>query len=157
MTEYTSIIDSPVGKLGLIASSGALQSIAFLPDDTDLLPAVDVFSELVVSQLQSYFKEPCFVFDLPLDIIGRPFQKTVWCALRKISVGSTKTYSELSGELGSGPRAVGNACRSNPIPIVIPCHRIVAKNGLGGFAGKTAGPSLVIKQWLLSHEATLCV
>jgi len=152
MKEYATIIDSPIGKLGGVTTAEALLRVEFLSNDEKKISAIEPLAKTVVSQLKSYFKDPKFVFDLPLDMIGRPFQKSVWCALRKIPVGNTKTYSELSDELASGPRAVGNACRHNPLPIVIPCHRIVAKNGLGGFSGETSGQKMTIKQWLLKHE-----
>ena len=76
----------------------------------------------------------------------------VWQALQKIPYGEVKTYGQLAKELKSSARAVGNACRANPIPIVIPCHRIVAVSGIGGYAGKTDGPVLERKRWLLAHE-----
>lgn len=149
---FDAVIQTPIGNLGIIVSDTALLGIEFLSDDVDLIPPKASMSKKVVSQLKSYFKDPKFHFDLPIELNGRPFQKAVWCALKKIPVGKTKTYSELSDELDSGPRAVGNACRHNPIPVVIPCHRIVAKNGLGGFAGDTTGRKMEIKRWLLGHE-----
>lgn len=152
MIEYSVIIDSPIGKLGIIAADEKVQRVEFL-SSSKLIAATDVLTKNVVSQLQAYFNDSKFQFDLPLNIEGRPFQKTVLCALRKIPVGRTKTYSDLAGELNSGARAVGNACRHNPIPVIIPCHRIVAKSGLGGFAGQTVGEKMTIKQWLLAHES----
>ena len=83
---------------------------------------------------------------------GTPYQKKVWLALQQIPPGETKTYGDLANEINSNPRAIGNACRENPLPIIIPCHRIVAKNGIGGYAGKVDGNNIDIKQWLLKHE-----
>jgi methylated-DNA-[protein]-cysteine S-methyltransferase len=76
----------------------------------------------------------------------------VWDALCRIPVSETITYAELARQLGSGARAVANACGANPLPIVIPCHRVVAKSGLGGFMRGNEVASLEIKRWLLNHE-----
>jgi methylated-DNA-[protein]-cysteine S-methyltransferase len=73
--------------------------------------------------------------------------------MRRISAGTPACYGDLADRLGSSPRAVGGACRANPIPVIIPCHRVVGRNGLGGFMGTTAGRGIEIKQWLLAHEA----
>lgn len=89
---------------------------------------------------------------MPLSANGTAFQRRVWHALRAIPLGSTITYAELADRVGSGARAVANACGANPIALVIPCHRVVAKNGLGGFMQGRATDSLAIKRWLLAHE-----
>ncbi len=86
------------------------------------------------------------------DLPGTAFQQRVWQALLRIPAGETRSYGVLAAELGSSAQAVGNACRSNPVPIVIPCHRVVAVNGMGGYAGATAGYKMQIKRWLLQHE-----
>ncbi len=86
---------------------------------------------------------------------GTDFQQNVWKRLLQIPLGSTATYGQLADELNSSPRAVGNACRGNPCPLVIPCHRVVGKSGLGGFSGQVSGPKLAIKRWLLTHEGWL--
>lgn len=88
----------------------------------------------------------------PLAPEGTPFQQRVWQELQRIPPKKRLTYGELAGRLKSGPRAVGGACRANPIPLLIPCHRVVAANGDGGFAGHTGGPWVEIKRWLLQHE-----
>lgn len=155
MKKFNAVIDSPIGKLGIVTEDNKVQRTEFLAE-VDCIAPQDDFTNNVVSQLNAYFEDSNFQFDLPLKIEGRPFQKTVWCALRKIPLGKTKTYSDLADELSSGPRAVGNACRHNPIPIIVPCHRIVAKSGLGGFAGETAGTAVNIKMWLLNHENRTC-
>jgi methylated-DNA-[protein]-cysteine S-methyltransferase len=76
----------------------------------------------------------------------------VWQALRRIPGGSTQSYGELARQLHTAPRAVGQACGANPIPVIIPCHRVLARNGLGGFMSSAGGDSLAIKRWLLEHE-----
>ena len=106
----------------------------------------------VVDQLHRYFEDPQWCFKLPLTLGGTPFQRRVWRALQSIPSGKTVAYGTLADALGTSARAVGNACRANPIPIVIPCHRVVGAHDTGGFMGSRADQSLIIKRWLLTHE-----
>jgi methylated-DNA-[protein]-cysteine S-methyltransferase len=87
-----------------------------------------------------------------LHAAGTAFQQRVWQAMREIPLGETISYGALAKQLNSSARAVGNACRTNPIPIIIPCHRIVAKHGIGGFSGMIQGTRITMKEWLLRHE-----
>ena len=113
--------------------------------------SADVLVNTACKQILRYLKQPTASFDLPLNQQGTAFQHKVWRAIAEIPCGQTKTYGELACQIGSGPRAVANACGANQLPLVIPCHRVVAKNGLGGFMqGKQN--SLFIKRWLLQHE-----
>ncbi|HEY9148619.1 MAG TPA: methylated-DNA--[protein]-cysteine S-methyltransferase, partial [Gammaproteobacteria bacterium] len=89
---------------------------------------------------------------VPLQPPGTPFQQAVWQQLQRIPFGSVCTYGELARRLNSAPRAVAGACRANPLPLLIPCHRVVASNGVGGYLGQTSGHGLALKQWLLQHE-----
>ena len=100
-------------------------------------------------QLQGYFDGKLSHFDLPLAPSGSPFEQRVWSAMQKIPYGETRCYGDLAADISSAPRAVGGACGKNPIPIVIPCHRVLAKAGLGGYSG--AG-GLDTKQALLRLE-----
>jgi len=102
------------------------------------------------AQLYSYFDGELTAFDLPLAPGGTMFQQRVWQALRGIPYGQTRSYAELAASLRSAPRAVGQANAANPIPIIIPCHRVVAANGLGGYSG---GDGLSTKRALLELEA----
>ena len=110
---------------------------------------------MVREQLMAYFEDGSYAFELPLDLQGTAFQIRVWEALREISPGCTVTYGALAGQLGTGARAIGGACRANPCPIVVPCHRVVAGRVLGGFAGDSSGRKLAVKRWLLRHEGAL--
>ncbi len=103
-------------------------------------------------QLQAYFDGMLSHFDLPLAPGGSPFEKRVWSAMQKIPYGETRCYGDLAADIDSAPRPVGRACGHNPIPIVIPCHRVLAKGGLGGYSG--AG-GLDTKQVLLRLEGAL--
>lgn len=106
--------------------------------------------ERAVSQLQDYFDGSRDSFDLPLVAHGTAFQQRVWAALQAIPAGETRSYGDLATALGSSARAVGQANGANPIPIFIPCHRVLASGGaLGGYSGGEGPPT---KLWLLEHE-----
>ncbi|CAN4276423.1 Ada Methylated DNA-protein cysteine methyltransferase [Methylophilaceae bacterium] len=105
----------------------------------------------MAQEILAYLQRPHQAFSLPAQLAGSAFQQKVWLAILAIPLGQTRTYSELAAQLQSGPRAVANACGANRLPLLIPCHRVVAKNGLGGFMrGDKNG--LSIKRWLLAHE-----
>ena len=103
-------------------------------------------------QLSRYFAEPRSRLKVSTQNQGTAYQRRVWQALQQIPVGQTRTYGQLAEQLHSSPRAVGNACRQNPVPLLVPCHRVVAATGLGGFGGKTQGKRVAMKRWLLEHE-----
>src|ERR1051325_7516885 len=103
-------------------------------------------------QLQAYFEGKLSHFDLPLALAGSPFENRVWSAMQKIAYGETGRYGDLAAAIGSASRAVGGACGHNPIPIVVPCHRVLAKTGMGGYSG--AG-GLDTKRALLRLEGAL--
>jgi methylated-DNA-[protein]-cysteine S-methyltransferase len=109
----------------------------------------------ISEQLDRYCRDPTFCFTLTTQPAGTPFQRRVWQLIAAIPAGRTRTYADIAAELGSGPRAVGGACRANPYPLLVPCHRVVAVNGLGGFAGDTDGRLLAFKRRLLAHEGAL--
>ena len=151
------LMDSPVGELRIIERDGAITSIEFTPYvDGDGRPRGerdDRHPVLVetVRQLRAYFDRDLKEFDLPLAPVGTTFQARVWEQLRAIGYGETASYGQVAGRLGltgHGARAVGLANGRNPIPIVIPCHRVVGANGtLTGYAG-----GLERKQLLLELE-----
>jgi methylated-DNA-[protein]-cysteine S-methyltransferase len=147
---FDAVFDAPFGALGIRARE-ALTDISFLPAARSTPPATPLARE-VCAQLRAYLRDPAHRFDLPLDTGGTDFQKSVWRALTRIRPGRPLTYGALAERLQSGPRAIGGACRANPIPIVVPCHRVVAAHGLGGFMGGTGTTDTRIKQWLLQHE-----
>ncbi|TQV86451.1 methylated-DNA--[protein]-cysteine S-methyltransferase [Aliikangiella coralliicola] len=145
------VINTPVGKLQLFIESDRLVKIQ-LDSQAKLCQPQTKAGRLAHSQLDAYFQSAKNQFDLPVQGQGTEFQKRVWAALRNIPMGEVKTYGELAAQLDTSARAVGNACRRNPIPIVVPCHRIVSQAGLGGFAGETGGRLTAIKRSLLAHE-----
>lgn len=124
-----------------------------LPDckhDIDI--AKNELEESLVDTFRAYFSSSEQDFMLPIKLQGSEFQHRVWQALQEISIGSVMSYGELAEKLNSSARAVGNACRRNPLPIIVPCHRVVAKSGIGGFAGATQGRLIEQKRRLLAHE-----
>lgn len=150
---FTAKIEAPFGFLGVRTSGEHLTGIEFLPSTASALSPSDPFTEEVCFQLKCYLADPDFVFDLPLNPQGTEFQKRVWGEIAAIPRGKTRLYGDIAQEVSSAPRAIGQACGSNPIPVVIPCHRVVSKTGLGGFMHHGEGDPLVIKRWLLAHEA----
>lgn len=111
--------------------------------------------ELLTLQLEHYFTSAMFFKKIPLTANGTEFQMLVWRELVKIPIGETRTYGDIAKILNSSARAVGNACRNNPIQIIIPCHRVVSAKGMGGYAGEVDGEKLNIKRWLLRHEGVV--
>lgn len=139
------ILDQPPSKNTSKSSSESTSNNTSKPAD-----ALH-FVETVKQQLQAYFSGQSTHIEIPYLPRGTPFQQRVWREMSSIPYGQTITYSELAERVRSGPRAVANACGANPLPLLIPCHRVVAKHGLGGFMqGNPKG--LSIKQWLLQHE-----
>jgi len=151
---YDLTLAAPIGAIGLRLAPAGVRGIDFLvsgPSAPEPAPGAGLAGE-AARQLARYFHDPRAGFALPLVLTGTAFQRRVWEALRAIPAGQTLTYGALARRLGSSARAVGGACRANPVPIVVPCHRVVAAGGLGGFGGATGGPRTRIKQWLLDHE-----
>ncbi|MFN2349401.1 MAG: methylated-DNA--[protein]-cysteine S-methyltransferase [Thioalkalivibrio sp.] len=146
------VISSPVGRLGIRCRDGALTALTYL-SDTEPLRAPTGLAAEVADQLDQYFSEPDFRFELPLGLDGTTFQRRVWSALADIPRGELRSYGELARELQTGPRAVGGACARNPIIIVVPCHRVVpVTGGLGGYGGSGSGAGVDVKAWLVRHE-----
>ncbi len=141
---------SPVGYIIIEQSKFAIEKISFVGDKKpDFKKEHSAMLEKCENQLKNYFKGKLQHFHLPLDLKGSPFQIKVWKETAKIPFGKTLTYSELAKNIGhpKAYRAVGNALGKNPIPIIIPCHRVVSKQGLGGFSA-----TFKIKKYLLEFE-----
>ena len=138
-----------------VRTRGALVSeIRYLPPSAKEQAPRNALAERAARQLERYRADADARFDLPLLVEGTPFQRRLWDALCRIPRGRTLTYGELARRLAGEPRAVGQACGDNRLPIVIPCHRVVAADGLGGFAHATTGYLLEAKRWLLAHECS---
>jgi methylated-DNA-[protein]-cysteine S-methyltransferase len=148
-----SVLDTPIGPLGLVASATGLRAVLF--DGGGIRPegSSPVLAESE-RQLEAYFAGELVAFDLPLELDGTAFQRRCWLALATIPYGQTVSYGEQARRLGLGPdaaRAVGAANGQNPLPVVLPCHRVIGANGsLTGFGG-----GLHRKRFLLQHEGAL--
>ncbi len=153
VSDHDLVLDSPLGRLGLRLQQGRICALDYLPEGTSLKAGSGALAARIATQLSAYFRDPHSGFRLPLALIGTPFQRRVWDALLEIPPGATRSYGELAALLGTGARAVGNACRCNPVPIIVPCHRVIAASSIGGYSGQTvAGQLLARKTWLLIHE-----
>ena len=142
-------IPSPVGQLTIDEEDDAIVAIRWADE-----PAGNGSPLLAEAarQLDAYFAGQRSHFDLPLAPAGSPFEARVWSAMQLIPYGETRSYGDLASMIGSAPRPVGRACGHNPIPIVIPCHRVLARGGLGGYSGQGG---LATKQSLLALEGAL--
>lgn len=154
--DFQAILPAPFGALGVRLVDGQLTGLEFLPPGTAVIPPSTPLLEWIDSELQAYYAHAGHRFNLPLRPVGTSFRQRVWSALLAIPVGQVITYGELARRVGSAPRAVGQAVGDNPLPILIPCHRVIAANGgLGGFMHSRVGFSQDIKRWLLRHEHAL--
>ncbi|HZF18591.1 MAG TPA: methylated-DNA--[protein]-cysteine S-methyltransferase [Burkholderiales bacterium] len=145
-------LKTPFALLGIRADENRLAEIVFLGRDGNTLSPRNRLAERACVQIERYVRDPQYRFDLPLARSGTPFQRRVWGKIAAIPLGRTRSYGELARELRSAPRAVGQACGANPLPLVVPCHRVLAAAGIGGFAHHEGGFHLSVKRWLLAHE-----
>lgn len=139
-------IDTPLGPLTVFSEEGAITALRW-GDHADGTGAPEV--DAALEQLAAYFSGELTVFDLPWQVAASEFQREVCAAMLAIPFGETRTYGELSRELGAPAQAIGGACGGNPIPVIIPCHRVLGANGLGGYSGEGG---VETKVWLLRHE-----
>jgi methylated-DNA-[protein]-cysteine S-methyltransferase len=152
---FQACLRAPFATLGITATETHVTGIRFLaPSVAALAPRKNSLAFLVCVQIQAYLENGRYKFDLPLKLSGSRHQLEVWEAMQRIPAGEVRTYGDLAQDIKSSARAVGGACGANPIPLVVPCHRVIAAHrALGGFMGqRAAGFELSIKRWLLEHE-----
>ena len=152
MSAYDAIFSAPICRLGACFDGDVLTRLDFLTHDIPPTARPDSRSNGLADELDAYWNDPAYSFRVRFAPQGTPFQLRVWDALRAIPAGQATTYGALARQIGTAPRAVGQACGANPLPLVIPCHRVVAASGLGGFMHASAGAPLDVKTWLLAHE-----
>jgi len=152
LESYQAKLAAPFAVLGVRTIAERLIGIEYLPREMATLKPQTAFAREVCRQLSAYLKKPSFEFDLPFDYDGTDFQKRVWKAVHAIPSGSVLSYKQVAKKIGSAPRPVGMACGANLIPILIPCHRVVASQGIGGFMNVRRGAAIEVKRWLLHHE-----
>ena len=153
--EFDAIIALPFGPFGIRAQDGAVRELVLLPPGTPLQDPRNATAGAAAHALREWIDDPDQPFPVPLARTGTPFRERVWAAISAIPRGRTATYGALAAQLGSAPRAVGQACGANPFPLIVPCHRVTAASGLGGFANAHDGWLLDVKRWLLAFEGAL--
>ncbi|RJG15681.1 methylated-DNA--[protein]-cysteine S-methyltransferase [Massilia cavernae] len=151
---FSAIVAAPFGAIGIRTEAGAVRELVYLPPQFDEKDPTDEMAAEAARQVQAYLADPDFTFSLPLVQAGSAFQQKVWGAISSIPRGTVHTYGQIAKHIGSAPRAVGQACGANWFPLVIPCHRVTAAGGLGGFSNhdEENGFHLSVKRWLLRHE-----
>ena len=149
---WSAVLEFPVMNVGIRTDGELLTGILYLPRTTKLRSPRNALAERAARQIERYRDDPDAPFDLPLAFTGSAFQQAVWGQISSIPRGRTRTYGELAVAIQAEARAVGQACGDNPYPIVVPCHRVVAADGLGGFSHHTSGFLIDTKTWLLRHE-----
>lgn len=151
---FSAIVETSFGAVGIRTENCLVRELVYLPASFHEKEAVDAISERAARQIEHYLSDPDFQFDLTLTPIGTPFQRKVWAAISEIPRGKILTYGDVARRVQSAPRAVGQACGANWFPLVIPCHRVTAAGGLGGFShhDDETGFHVGVKRWLLAHE-----
>jgi methylated-DNA-[protein]-cysteine S-methyltransferase len=143
---------TPFAVLGIRTAGELVTRIEYLPRGAATLEPTNKLAAKVCRQVEKYLDDPEYRFELPFEYRGTAFQQRVWKAIYAIPCGQTLTYMDVATKLKSAPRPVGGACGSNRLPLLIPCHRVVASGGIGGFMHASGGEPIQIKQWLLKHE-----
>jgi methylated-DNA-[protein]-cysteine S-methyltransferase len=156
---HDAIVSAPFGCIGLRCTAEMVTEIEYLPAGP-ARTGDQALAREAARQIEAYLADPSFVFDLPFKLLDTAFRCRVWQMIADIPCGATRTYGDLARDLASAPRAVGQACGANPLPILVPCHRVVAtgkgfNGGLGGFAHSRGGFLIETKRWLLHHEGAL--
>ncbi len=151
---FCAVVEAPFGALGIRTEDDTLREVVYLPPSFSLQAPRNALAERSARQVERYLREADFRFTLPLASVGTPFQQRVWQVIAAIPRGEVLTYGDVARRIGSAPRAVGQACGANWFPLVIPCHRVTAAGGLGGFSNHDdeGGFHLGVKRWLLAHE-----
>jgi len=150
--------DSQVGVIGVLGGPHGVRATGWQLDARDASIEPDETLQMVIGQLREYFAGQRHDFDVPLDLPAlEPSTLAVLQAMRTIGYGETITYGELAVRSGTGlpARAIGSIMGANPVPLIIPCHRVVAADGLGGYSGGEPGHELETKRWLLENEGAL--
>lgn len=152
LESYQARIATPFAVLGIRTVGELVTDIDYLPRGAATLAPTNRLAEKACRQIERYLEDPGYRFDLPFEFRGTPFRCRVWRVVCSIPLGTTLTYLDIARGLSSAPRPVGGACGANRLPILIPCHRVVGSNGIGGFMHSNGGEPLQIKRWLLRHE-----
>jgi methylated-DNA-[protein]-cysteine S-methyltransferase len=147
---------TPFAVLGIVTDGAVVTGVRYLPRQTAVRAPHDRVAERACREIERYLADPEHCFDLPYRLEGTPFQQRVWHEIEKLFPIKTITYGGLAQRIGSAARPVGGACGTNPVPLFVPCHRVLAAaGGLGGFMGGKDDFPLGVKRWLLRHEGII--
>jgi methylated-DNA-[protein]-cysteine S-methyltransferase len=157
MREFDAVVKAPFGAVGIRTEGVGTEDecvaeMLYLPPGTRAVAPKNRLAKAAAEQVEAYLRDPGASFELPLKPVGTRFQRRVWERIAAIPAGEVQSYGEVAKALRSGSRPVGQACGANHFPLAIPCHRVVASSGIGGFARGDGGFHLEIKRWLLAHE-----
>lgn len=158
---HRTTVTTPIGDLRVVASDHGIREISMPLPDARHIPAratENADHPILLEtrrQIDEYFRGDRLLFDLPLDVEGTSFQREVWDALAEIPYGTTESYGQLAERVGrpGAARAVGGANGRNPVPLVVPCHRVIGANGTMVGYGGPSQDGIAIKRWLLRHES----
>ena len=147
---------TPFAVLAIVTDGAVVTGVRYLPRQTAAQVPHDRAAERACREIERYLDDPEHVFQLPYRLEGTAFQRRVWREIEKLFPIKTITSGDLARRIGSAARAVGGACGANPVPLFVPCHRVLAAGGLlGGFMGGKDDFPLSVKRWLLRHEGLL--
>ncbi len=151
---------APFAVLGITTDGAVVTGVRYLPRSTRQLAPHDRIAERACRDIERYLVDPARGFSVPYRLEGGTlFQRRVWLEIEKLRevfyTIKTTTYGEMARRLQTAARAVGGACGANPLPLLVPCHRVLAAGGLGGFMGGQEAFPLSVKRWLLQHEGIL--
>ena len=147
---------TPFAVLAIVTDGAVVTGVRYLPRQTAAKVPHDRAAERACREIERYLDDPEHVFQLPYRLEGTAFQRCVWREIEKLFPIKTITYGDLARRICSAARAVGGACGTNPVPLFVPCHRVLAAGGLlGGFMGGKDDFPLSVKRWLLRHEGLL--
>ncbi len=147
---FSIIFDTPVDTLGIRIDNELVESVAWLPGESEFQTSRNRLANRLKSDILFFLEKGTPLPKTPMHLHGSPFQLKVWQALQKIKMGKVLSYGQLAQKLNTGSRAIGQACRTNPMVLFIPCHRVVSASGIGGYMGNKK--RINIKHWLLEHE-----
>ncbi len=151
--QFDGVMSAPFGCIGVSVTNQVISRIEFLAPDYPVMDPTNALAKAALKQIRRYLNDANSIISLPIDNQGSVFQRKVWKSLSRIACGQTITYGELAVQIKTSARAIGGACRVNPVPLLVPCHRVVSASGLGGFAGGSSGMRTETKKWLLKHES----
>jgi methylated-DNA-[protein]-cysteine S-methyltransferase len=152
LESYHAKLQTAFAVLGIRTLGERVTDIDYLPQGIAALAPLNKAAERACREIERYLRDAEYAPDLSYELSGTSFQCRVWKKISAIQPGRTLTYNDIARVLRTAPRPVGGACGANRLPIVIPCHRVVSSNGIGGFMRGGGEPALSIKRWLLRHE-----